>query len=279
MEEQLQELTSKLAAMETEKHSLAARNKVLETALATAKGMPSRVCSLSHSLALQRCSGIWQRRHILSVVRCPEAFGAVSVSTGPPAVAAQHGNTPLATNEGCDAQQWHSVVCHQLASEWSMSTNVSCTNTLPEHKHIFVGTPALVPRHVGQTPSQVWQPSLRQLCRLTGRESDHVAGADAGGQLGRGGRDVGAAGAACAGDPAPGAERAAGAAHDLAGAGPPVEGAASTMPGSLKAPLASSLCSTNVEDAITCSTLQQGVLMLRGFSVRLLNQDVCCRST
>ena len=44
VEEQLQELTSKLAAMETEKHSLAARNKVLETALATAKGTPGRVC-------------------------------------------------------------------------------------------------------------------------------------------------------------------------------------------------------------------------------------------
>ena len=43
VEEQLQELTTKLAAMETEKHSLAARNKVLETALATAKGMPGRV--------------------------------------------------------------------------------------------------------------------------------------------------------------------------------------------------------------------------------------------
>ena len=56
VEEQLQELTSKLAAMETEKHSLAARNKVLETALATAKGMPSRVSSLSHTLALQRCA-------------------------------------------------------------------------------------------------------------------------------------------------------------------------------------------------------------------------------
>lgn len=43
VEEQLQELTSKLAAMETEKHSLAAHNKILETALATAKGMPGRV--------------------------------------------------------------------------------------------------------------------------------------------------------------------------------------------------------------------------------------------
>ena len=43
MEEQLQELSTKLAAMETEKHSLAARNKVLETALATAKGMPGKV--------------------------------------------------------------------------------------------------------------------------------------------------------------------------------------------------------------------------------------------
>lgn len=46
VEEQLQELTSKLASMETEKHSLAARNKVLETALATAKGTPGRVCFL-----------------------------------------------------------------------------------------------------------------------------------------------------------------------------------------------------------------------------------------
>ena len=43
MEEQLQELTARLAAMETEKQSLAARNRVLETALATAKGMPGRV--------------------------------------------------------------------------------------------------------------------------------------------------------------------------------------------------------------------------------------------
>ena len=40
VEEQLQELTAKLAAMETEKHSLATRNKVLETALATAKASP-----------------------------------------------------------------------------------------------------------------------------------------------------------------------------------------------------------------------------------------------
>lgn len=45
MEEQLQELTAKLAAMETEKHSLATRNKVLETALATAKATPGQVCS------------------------------------------------------------------------------------------------------------------------------------------------------------------------------------------------------------------------------------------
>ena len=44
MEEQLQELTAKLAAMETEKHSLATRNKVLETALATAKASPGQVC-------------------------------------------------------------------------------------------------------------------------------------------------------------------------------------------------------------------------------------------
>ncbi len=43
MEEQLQDLTSKLASMETEKQSLAARNKILETALATAKGTPGRV--------------------------------------------------------------------------------------------------------------------------------------------------------------------------------------------------------------------------------------------
>ena len=43
VEEQLQELTARLAAMETEKQSLAARNRVLETALATAKGMPGRV--------------------------------------------------------------------------------------------------------------------------------------------------------------------------------------------------------------------------------------------
>ncbi len=55
MEEQLQELTSKLAAMETEKHSLAARNKVLETALATAKGMPSRVCTPTTVIATQSC--------------------------------------------------------------------------------------------------------------------------------------------------------------------------------------------------------------------------------
>ena len=43
MEEQLQELTAKLAAMETEKHSLATRNKVLETALATARATPGQV--------------------------------------------------------------------------------------------------------------------------------------------------------------------------------------------------------------------------------------------
>ena len=56
MEEQLHELSAKLAAMETEKHSLAARNKVLETALATAKGMPGRVPPWTRCMARSRCT-------------------------------------------------------------------------------------------------------------------------------------------------------------------------------------------------------------------------------
>ena len=63
---------------------------------------------------------------------------------------------------------------------------------------------------------------------LPAGEPYHIAGADAGGQLRRGGRDSGATGAARAGDAAAGAQRAAGAENDLAGAGSPVEGAALT---------------------------------------------------
>ena len=68
VEEQLQELTAKLAAMETEKHSLATRNKVLETALATAKASPGQVCCLLlASLCPEECE--CTRRHLVSCVR------------------------------------------------------------------------------------------------------------------------------------------------------------------------------------------------------------------
>lgn len=56
VEEQLHELSAKLAAMETEKHSLAARNKVLETALATAKSMPGRVPPRTRCMTTSRCT-------------------------------------------------------------------------------------------------------------------------------------------------------------------------------------------------------------------------------
>ena len=56
MEEQLQELTAKLAAMETEKHSLATRNKVLETALATAKATPGQVWSSLPAFSCPDCN-------------------------------------------------------------------------------------------------------------------------------------------------------------------------------------------------------------------------------
>ena len=82
VEEQLQELTSKLAAMETEKHSLAARNKVLETALATAKGMPSRVCFRLWFMQsrIPTCMQLW---HISEYVGRPAQLVSVQLQIWP----------------------------------------------------------------------------------------------------------------------------------------------------------------------------------------------------
>ena len=88
MEEQLQELTAKLAAMETEKHSLATRNKVLETALATAKATPGQV----------RC-------HLLAL-RCPDYTTLIDacVHAG---ILSCHVRSGSLTDHSCQGHQLH----------------------------------------------------------------------------------------------------------------------------------------------------------------------------